>query len=438
MNFIETGRGNPNGYATSGRKAPKASGGLGGLFRDAFTLGYAKDAFAAGYVEDAFDAGYVEDAFDAGKATVYAEYTSCTSSSDCGSGYSCIDGRCMAPGITGAGSGSGTTSGSSSVSCEPDPNPIPPPGGPGGSSCGGSTPSGSSFTPSAGPCSKPGCSKDVSAINGAGGGGYADECCGERCCRFFSSGPGGVGVQCFCGPCPPPQRCQEYCDSYDKAFGSPPEGCNAATYCSECEYCDSFGPFTECKPYLSGGPCWCGGGNACSNSCEQCKVDGTCEYDCNNCETCLTMYNQLCNCKEGGPKYTTIRCCTSSCNQSDLQFEDCKNDGCDSVCPPGGGGGDPCKGDCYNRTCCEQAPPPDCDFPPCVQPSSCPPCPAGSSCKNIGFISAGGETCYVEEVCDKGNVPSSCGDSECNCHLDCPDCQLCGTDGKCYPDPRCD
>ena len=40
---------------------------------------------------------------------------------------------------------------------------------------------------------------------------------------------------------------------------------------------------------------------------------------------------------------------------------------------------------------------------------------------------------FNEETC-------SCDPSEacdCNCHDDCPECELCGADGKCYPDPAC-
>jgi hypothetical protein len=35
------------------------------------------------------------------------------------------------------------------------------------------------------------------------------------------------------------------------------------------------------------------------------------------------------------------------------------------------------------------------------------------------------------------NVPESCKECDCNCHNDCPSCQLCGADGTCYPDPNC-
>jgi hypothetical protein len=43
----------------------------------------------------------------------------------------------------------------------------------------------------------------------------------------------------------------------------------------------------------------------------------------------------------------------------------------------------------------------------------------------------------VEKVCDKSNVPDTCGECDCNCEDDCPDCQYCDTNGKCQPDPDC-
>lgn len=348
--------------------------------------------------------------------------TLCTSSSQCGSGYSCIGGRCIPPTESGSGSGGGTGSGNSSASCPPDPSPVPPPP---DQDCGTTGP-----TSDAGPCSSPGCG----GAGGGGGNGYAEECCGTRCCRI-----GGFGVQCYCGDCPPPGRCQEYCDAFYKVNYRQAEGCSKPTICSECEYCSTIAPFALCRPYQSGGPCHCGGSNGCSGQCETCKEDGTCEYNCNNCTSCITLYNQLCNCLSG-PRYVTIRCCTSTCNENNLSFVKCREDGCNnpSVCPPTDPPkSDPCKGDCYTRTCCVEGGPPECDFPPCVQPPSCPPCPPNSSCRNLGYISAGDETCYIEEVCDKSNVPDSCGECDCNCQDDCPDCQYCDANGTCQPDPDC-
>ena len=375
-------------------------------------MGAAMDFLTSGRVSSGFTVFGTE-----GNETI----TGCNDSSDCAAGWSCSGGRCRPPSDTGTNAqadynSDGTRYGSSSASCptdEKDSN-IPPPD---TNDCGG----GGGGDQTTGGCDKPGCG----SIYGSGGNGNTGgQCCGERCCRYFGTGVG-LAVQCFCGPCPPPNRCQKWCDSFRKANGRDAEGCSDATNCSECEVCVTAhgGTVAECKPITSGAPCHCGGGNACYQPCASCESDGTCKESCENCQFCITIYNYSCSCGE-----FTFRCCTGACNQSSGSFAECQQKGCESVCPPDGdgdgGSGDPCAGVCTTRTHCGEDPPP--------------PCPPSSSCTNLGSISAGGTTCYLEKVCDKSGVPDTCKDCDCNCDNDCPDCQLCGADGTCYPDPACD
>lgn len=59
-------------------------------------------------------------------------------------------------------------------------------------------------------------------------------------------------------------------------------------------------------------------------------------------------------------------------------------------------------------------------------------CTTGLSPTNRCQIEAGKK---CEERCPPPPPgPEPC---DCNCHDDCPDCYLCGADGKCYPDPSC-
>ena len=365
----------------------------------------------------------------------YDTIRGCFDSSDCAAGWSCFGGRCRQPGSIGTNiqtiSGvAGTRYGSSSASCPTDETDTGVPF-PDINDCGGGGGYGYGGGQTTGGCDKPGCTNSPGSDGNSGA-----HCCGERCCRFSSTGAStGLRVQCYCGPCPPPKRCQKWCDTFKKVNGRDGEGCSDATSCSECETCVTIlgGQIAECKPITIGAPCHCGGSNACRGACNECKSDGTCEENCANCESCVTMYNTNCGCA-----YVSTRCCTSACSTGSLSWVGCKNKACESACPPGDGPEkDPCEGVCTTRTYCEEGPPPDCDTPPCATPPGSPSCPPDSSCTNLGFISAGGETCYLEKVCDKSGLPSSCSDSECNCHADCGDCEICNSTGTCQQDPRC-
>lgn len=260
-----------------------------------------------------------------------------------------------------------------------------------------------------GKCLKTGCTGTSTPL------GDNDACCGQgRCCRL------GSYVQCFCGECPePPQRCDKFCTFYQAANGESAPGCSEDNTCDECSNCVDYGNFqgTGCEKKRGYGPCWCEeGGRSCGGRCDTCQEDGTCEESCENCQTCYSRSNYDCGCGT-----VSIECCYSACDGS-KGFHTCVPD-CDELCGTGSGTVDPCAGNCRTVTTCT--------------PDEPPPCPPKSSCRTSGTISAGGQTCTLTEICDKSNVPDSCGECDCNCEDDCPDCFLCGADGKCHPDPSC-
>jgi len=316
-------------------------------------------------------------------------YAGCTDSSQCAVGWSCIGGACSPPKTTGSSDGD-TNSGSSNTDCPVEPSPVPPPP---GSDCGGPGPvgSGSGGSVGGGPCSKPGCG-GVASSPGPGGAPTGDDCCGGRCCRISA-----YGVSCYCGPCPPPGRCQKFCDSYKKSNGRDAEGCGGATTCTECETCKTFDFYTECVPISSGGPCHCGGGNACRGACDRCEEDGTCNTSCANCTTCYTMYNQPCSCG-----YYTFRCCFSSCNGF-ANYSECRNAGCGGVCPPDGPAlppGDPIEPcDCNCHLDC-----PDCFI--CNSAGECVPDPLCDGCtKKYCYTTTQNQALVASSYSFAGNPP---------------------------------
>jgi len=330
--------------------------------------------------------------------------TGCYDSSDCASGWACIGGGCVKE-ESGSADGSGNTSGCGNGGADGS---LPGQCGAGTTSYltldkdlakvyqkaldnlkpgdvllrtaldGGTIGNGLIGLSLNGKCLKTGCSGLATTL------GTNDACCGAgRCCRFT-----GFGVQCFCGECPPPpQRCSKFCTSYLSANGTSAPGCTGENTCDECSSCTDLGGFagTACIPKSGSGPCWCGDGigRSCT-TCEKCDEDGTCSSDFANCvPTPLPPIVE----DEGTPE------------------------------------ADPCAGVCTTLTVCDSEPDP--------------PCPPKSSCRQSGTITVGSRTCRLFEQCDKSGVPAECGFCDCNCDDDCPSCQLCGSNGKCYPDPDC-
>ena len=197
----------------------------------------------------------------------------CTTTSDCASGYACVNGQCLQTGV------GGSTGGGISASpgqCDPnDPNdPQPNPPGAGGCNQGGSN--------------------SCQGQANCGDGYQARECCGTRTCSFSA-----FGVACVCdGDIKFKSPCSEFCDSYMAANGEPGAGCTEDNACGECNECEN----SECVPKADG-PCWCDGGETCNtDGCYQCVSDpedpdfGECRFTEEDCYDCGTVTNYLCPC----------------------------------------------------------------------------------------------------------------------------------------------
>ena len=294
---------------------------------------------------------------------------------------------------TGSGGGGGGTSGcGDDYYNDPDGNKVPTPCEP---------------NPADNGCRKSGCGLD--RFN-------ASDCCGEsRCCRYSANGVG-VTVSCSCGDCPDPSdECNSFCSNFRAANGQLYPGCNDQSICDECSDCVSTPggpPGTSCQPKVIGqAPCQCEA-SSCSLACDRCDPDGVCRVDCDNCVVPFPTYAR-CSCGD----FRT----TSYVNACGARWADPVD--CSALCEERDEP-DKCAGTCTSVSWCEGQP--------------TPPCPAGSSCSSNGSISAGGKTCYIRTDCDKTNVPPECEECDCNCEDDCPDCELCGDDGECYPDPACE
>lgn len=316
----------------------------------------------------------------------------CQRSSDCAVGWTCSGGYCKPP-ATSANTPSGSTDG-----------------------CGLDTPSEApefscnDGAGGAGGCDQPGC-------GGNSGIPSAEDCCGSRCCRFFGTGTS-IGVQCFCGDCPPKQRCQTDCDDYKKFHGSTLPGCEGEnTECSECQSCNPYQYWAFCDPNPNP-PCHCEGGEC--RDCEKCNTEtGSCEESCESCQTVYTMYNQQCCCGT-----FTLRCFVDACGSSPAGYNQCLEAGCKKACP-----------DCGKEKDCT----------PIIEESTTVygttsqvvgedlVCPAGFDWS--GTIDVEGTRAII---CQKERLPEGCEDLECLCHADCAPCELCGDNntvdpGRCIP-----
>jgi hypothetical protein len=358
--------------------------------------------------------------------------TACRGSRDCASGYACVGGRCVQKssqqsstgGTCGEGTGGGGCGGNSVQIRDLQTGAILASGDAVSQqgTANGTVYKSFAWTPVYGDdgCTVTGCSLTEC-------GGSLDSDCpqGSRECRYDAFGT----VNCFCEP-PPQIGCSTFCTAYGASTGTTAEGCNGLV-CDECSYCDEqfVSASGICRPLQSGSPCHCK--NEPIPDCHRCDENGTVVPDSSSCQECVTIYNYECeNCSDGETISKT--CCqplgtdglslTNKCQ--DLLEQDCQN-----LCPSSGPGGapqGPCEGDCEPKTLC--------------QPGSCPDLPPnepGHRNTASGCIEAGGEGCLLYYDCDVSGVSSTCKEPDCNCHNDCPNCQLCGANGKCSPDPSC-
>lgn len=345
----------------------------------------------------------------------------CRSSQDCASGFACVGGKCVQKSSQespdgGSTCGEGTGGGGCNVTVtqgmtEQDAANR------GFSWSGGVGTKSFQWVPiyAADGCTVTGCS-----LSSCGGGNDNEPDCpvGQRSCRYDAYGT----VNCFCGP-PEPQGCSRFCTNYYKSVGEIAPGCDDLT-CDECEYCDYIfvSATGECKPLGGGAPCHCDPGSV--PACYKCNKNGVVVEDFGNCFECVTINNFDCGCDISLSK----TCCQPYGTPGLTLMNKCQielAEQCAEECPPGAT--DPCAGDCITKTIC--------------QPGSCPAVPPNEPGKRntqTGCIEAGGEGCTLYTECNMTNVPDYCEESDCNCHNDCPNCELCGADGKCYPDPSCD
>ena len=323
---------------------------------------------------------------------IYA-YNKCTSSSQCSSGHACVGGNCVrmdAGGSNGQVNYPGQCNSNSPGGCGS--------GGPG------------ACQPAPTPC-------------GDGGGGGS--CCGSRCCTFGSATSALPGIHCHCGDCPPLPGCNAFCESYLKANGEPGPGCSEGrdgNSCTECEYCESG----ECLP-LGSAPCWCDDGNDCAAvDCHRCQTDpeaagfGTCQFNAEGCQECAQITNHVCSCNLVLTPVTVCRPYGYSGTATINLAQQLANEVCAEACEKEP---DPCKPKCTSVTRCTDT---GTGVASCLEGE-----------RQTGTLEAGGVTCVFCETCDYDNLPESCKDCDCNCHDDCPDCQICAADGTCQPDPNC-
>jgi len=327
----------------------------------------------------------------------------CTSSSQCPSGWACVDGICQLMNNSGGGSAGGG-----------GPSQQPSPGG--GGDCNPNDPNSPCNSGGPGSCQQaPGC-----------GGDDARDCCGTRCCSFGSASSSRPGVHCWCSECPPFPTCSDFCASYLSANGEKGPGCSEGTdgnSCDSCSYCFAG----QCEP-VSNAPCWCGDGDSCNTgACYKCDTNpdssnyGDCAIDPSGCQQCGTIRNHLCPCNRILPDIT--------------------------VCKPYGEGGlspiNLAQQEAAKRCDEECKTEPDPCAPKCSQSSYCSDigtgsttCPDGTT--QVGWMQVGENTCVFCEKCDTSSLPDSCKECDCNCHNDCGECEICGTDGTCHPDPQCE
>lgn len=317
--------------------------------------------------------------------------TTCRGSGECASGYACVDGSCVF--VASLSSEDGSTTG-----------------------CGGSGGGGGGCFDSSTGCTTPSCG------NGEGG-----DCCGPRYCRFDQNG----NVSCGCGVAPP-SPCSVFCSLYDASYGQRAAGCEGLV-CDECSACDNdyfASTYGSCVP-SGGGPCHCTADSL--PECYKCNDQGTSELDL-NCKQCVQIYNAECSCG----KIIDNVCCYTLKDLKGRYGGDpvtrCQDETaakCAQACEGEPSAEDPCEGECTEQ---KIGPLPGTCQDVIDQISVA----DGHKVVGTGCIEAGGQATVLYNDCDVSNVPEECAVCDCNCNNDCPDCLLCGADGKCYPDPACE
>lgn len=328
----------------------------------------------------------------------------CTETGECAAGFSCVNGACIPLNPLGDDRLQGPGDCVLPASELPD------------NQCGGPD--------SSGACAKPTCGEEVGAEPGT------LSCCGGTVYsgyvpRIKKNALGDDTIeQTWTESCEPfDKECDQYADSWFKSTGSFPSGYeDAELVCSSCSECLQGG---ICFPISKGfAPCYCNYG-VCKDEqgpCYDCDFEsGDCEETCTGCQAnCNQLFT--CNCDRSQEIF-----------QAQGSFNPCTGSGCWEATSE------------YIQNFCKQNF--DCEDPddPCIGDCDTlkgtggyPPCPAGKSCKQAGFMrnEETGQTTYFLVACA---YKEDCG---CDAPPDsplfrpCGPCQIC-KEGTCVRDPLC-
>lgn len=286
----------------------------------------------------------------------YGDYTlpsarqRCVSSSQCGSGYGCVNGRCVSIQVEGYGS----------------------PNSPGNCPGGGNDCNSGSNACQSGP--------------GCGSGSGETACCGGPL-NYQSSENGVITVSCDSD-----KSCDMWCTTYNEIFGFNAEFCAGREVCDpDCEYCSLSG---SCEKSLiaESTPCWCDAGARCGwcRACITAPSDaryGECaqtKETQERCKQCATIESYECCGQEVGP--LTFCSTPGEGSSSDAVREGVRRmarEKCSELC-------DNCEQKTHKTYCTNTTGLPD---PETLN------CPSGIRCVQTGTLDINGVQCvYVEET----------------------------------------
>ena len=368
----------------------------------------------------------------------FGKVPDCMGSEGCGANHICLGGKCIQGNLA-------------------------PEGGPGVPNVPGGTTGGSNCTQQ-----KPDSCKECQAAT-------QPKCGNDQKCRITSINQccGGNLYHCAftdcpqCEPCEEPyKRCTTFCTNFKAIFGRSAGECESKygenQDCGECSDCKPTGTSVNntdphhCVPKEPGdGPCHCHPNRSGCPDCHECiregpnsgqcqKRTGLCK-DCANCTVTCPCGTEV-NCRGCWEHYRNGLVAPAQCR------EDCYKKFCidkeplthtgQPACPPQK---DPCKADPGNP--CEK-------FCKCIVVHIDPDrrwpddpfiCPDGWGCTLEGEATitvakpTGNETVawWHIRMCQYDPDNPKCEECDCHCSNDCPDCHVCGNDGKCWYDPAC-
>ena len=193
--------------------------------------------------------------------------TTCTSSVNCWSGYTCSGGRCVKK------EEADTTTGKGGGCNDPDKEMCI--------------------------CRTPLCALERKC------------CSGTTYTRTIARPGGGLITTIQCEPFQDPNNCNKYCTSYYKLYGELAEGCSMNDVC-DCGDCVNG----ECR--ITGiPPCYCKPKNEqCTGTCEECQQSGSCKKVCQGCVVQCSTSNRRCPCSNiYVSANTSVPACTGGPNR---------------------------------------------------------------------------------------------------------------------------